>query len=276
MKKLALFLLVFALVAAACGGGDDDSATGTDGTSSKDDNRAASDDDSGSDDSDNDAATDDGSSSDDSSSGDGGGGSFCDQARALEEADFLSDMSLLSEDFFAETERALAQIIDDAPAEIRDDVATLLDGFRDLGATLEEYDYNLLDPELQQELEDLDTSTFEEAGSNIEDYLEQVCGIAPEPDTDEPVTTDGGSMGGLGDLDPSQLQAFTSDPAALTALLAGMGLDAETAECLATEAQDFDFENADLTEILNEPICDTSLGEILATIGVAIPTPPSG
>lgn len=141
--------------------------------------------------------------------GGGGGASldeFCDLAeRAQESSDDLDpafesgdpgDLEDALNDAVEDAEAAL----DAAPDDIKEAIETSVSGQKEFLRILEANDFDLVeaveDPDFNDLLEDRD---MERAGDDIEEYLEDECGIEPtsdtEPDTteaagEEPVTTD--------------------------------------------------------------------------------------
>lgn len=257
MKHFLAILLAFTLVAAACGG-DDDTAAGADSSSTTDDS-------SGDDSSGDDNSGDDNSGDDDGPEFSGGGsGSFCDKARSVDENDPLQNASILDgEQFFADMDETWGQVASMAPPEIKGDIDTLfrgLDVFKDL---FEKYGYNLLDPELQAEMEDFDSSELDVASANLDKYLEDVCGI----DRSSDIENSGPGLD-ITQIDPDALEDL--DPAGALALLTALGVDQETAECfveeLGDELEGFDPQNPDIS-ILSQPVCGTTLLALLGGLG---------
>ena len=105
---------------------------------------------------------------DDGGSGGGGGGggggdsAFCDQARALEEAE---EFDPSNEEAFEDAIDQARDALESAPDEIQDDVQVLLDA-------LEAFESG--------DFESIDTDELEQAGQNLDEYLRDQCGIDVE------------------------------------------------------------------------------------------------
>jgi len=126
---------------------------------------------------------------------------------------------------------------------------------------LEQYDYNFLDPDLQQGLEGIDTVAMDEAGASFASYMNNVCGIDFDAGTpDQP-----GSSAAPPALDPEGLQDLDADdPVAI--LQAIFGIDAELAQCLNDELGGLDPENID-SSMLTQQVCGTTLLEVVSGVG---------
>lgn len=99
---------------------------------------------------------------------DASAGDFCDLSREFDEKFDTAEPT------DAEATEALERLADAAPEEIEDDVRLIVDA---LDAVAEAG----TDPEALAALEEEFAGT-EEASSRVETYLDEECGIAPEPD----------------------------------------------------------------------------------------------
>jgi hypothetical protein len=96
---------------------------------------------------------------DDGGGGGGAGGDFCQQAEALDQR--LDD---------TETGDEIQDVVDelrrlDPPAAIEDDWNELLSAFENF------------DPDDPSSLENLDDERFDEASTNVDEYMQEECGI---------------------------------------------------------------------------------------------------
>jgi hypothetical protein len=96
---------------------------------------------------------------DDDGGGSGASGDFCEEAEALDQR---FDDSEAGEDF-QEVVDELQRL--DPPAEIEDDWDELLSAFENF------------DPEDPSSLENVDTERIDEASQNIDEYMQEECGI---------------------------------------------------------------------------------------------------
>jgi len=235
LKRILGPILALALMAGACGSADTATDTATDGS----DTGAAA---TQTDDS-NDASP----SDDETFSGDGSR-EFCEVARDFSENNPFENAGIPDEEFFNTAEALWSDVLDIAPSEIKDDFETTLSSFQEFEGIMEKYDYDFFDEALRAELGALDSSASNAAGARISAYLEDVCGVVGgfEPD-------DGGGVPVPEGLDPGGFGA--------------LGIDAETAECLSEQLGDqFDLESPDMS-ILTEPVCGTTLMEIITNMG---------
>ena len=196
----------------------------------------------------------------------GRGDDFCDLSRELDEADPFGDELNFNEDFFDEVDDILGRLISTAPSEIRGDMEVTRDGIRDFVEILEEYDFNIFDPELGAAMEDLDSDELDAAGDRITEFLESECGI-----TDDDSDSGDGAFGDPGD-DASFEELFgdlegLDDESSLTqAMMVLLGVDEETAKCLSEELGEFDTDDPD-PELLTKEVCGTTLLEIMTGVG---------
>jgi len=190
---------------------------------------------------------------------------FCGVARQFASSNPFGDLAAFDASAFAAIDEILTQAEDLAPPEIKDDVRVTRGAFNDFGALLEKYDFNFFDAELQVELEAMSTDALSDAGGRVSDYMRDECEI---------------NVGGGGDAqDPSSLPAPSAgdglvdelsdvegiDPA-IAALMQVLGVDAELAECLSVEFEDFDMDSPD-PAMLSKEVCGTTLLEILSSLG---------
>jgi hypothetical protein len=128
----------------------------------------------------------------------GGGGSasgedFCDDLRALSDAEvFGEDPDFSDPDSlrpaFEEARRALDALGDDVPSEIAGEFATVQGGLTGIIDLFEEYDYDLAalaaeattNPAITEQLESFGGAEFEAASERLSEYGEQECGIQPD------------------------------------------------------------------------------------------------
>lgn len=113
---------------------------------------------------------------------------FCDAAEALSGLDPTADVDLDSEDpgaamaeAFSEFTDGIAALQESAPSEIEADLELIGDGMTTLSDALEEADGDFMalafDPELAAQLEALDGPEFDQAATNIENYVSEECGF---------------------------------------------------------------------------------------------------
>jgi hypothetical protein len=127
---------------------------------------------------------------------------YCIRAR---EENSLEPIDPFSDDLEAEMQRyreALGMMVDNAPAEIRDDVELLAEVGFAMADLLEEYDYNLfaIPPEEAARLEALDTPELEAASRRLAEY----CGVELDETAGE-VGSGAGRAGSLPDEFPEAL-----------------------------------------------------------------------
>lgn len=192
-QRMITTLTVLMLLAAACGGGDDTSdptnaAAGTEAsTTTAASNSAAADD------------TTTTTAADTTTTtmapvAAGNDNQFC---RTAEETEALSDFDIFADDLEAEMQKFLDEIEtarDNAPDEIRDDVAVLAAAFRDFFDLLADYEFNMfaIDPDDERFAAfEAQTDALDEASRNIAAY----CGIDIDETLDDPA--DSGTDDGL-------------------------------------------------------------------------------
>jgi hypothetical protein len=184
MRKLLFVLLLVVVTFAGCGGGDDG---GTD-TGGDDSGSAAGTSEEGS-----------GGGNDTDFSG-SGSGDFCDLARKYDE-DFEDTGSASEPDDikkeYQELTAAIDELNDEAPDEIKADVATVREAFSTFYETLEKYDFDFTKiPEEEAEQLDLDSADIEAASNRVESYFEKVCKIDSDDDGDTDGVIDDGATSG--------------------------------------------------------------------------------
>jgi hypothetical protein len=110
----------------------------------------------------------------------------CRYARELEESGALSG-SDLSKEKFDQFEEAIGKMLDKAPDEIKGDLQKLGDAVSALRPIYEKYDYDeekiagaiTTDPDITKAFESISAPDIEAAGTRVDAYFEQVCGISP-------------------------------------------------------------------------------------------------
>lgn len=271
MRRVWLAMIIVAVLAVACGGSDSDTeATAGDGNGSSTSDSGGDGVDASTDEPAGDAADESADESDDGEPADeepadeepdpdfsgSGSGDFCATAREYEENDPLEDLSFFDgQAFFDAADELWNGILPDVPDEIRPDVEVIIDNFRQMRELGEKYDYDFFDEELSAEMEAIDQTGMEEATARFDAYLEDVCGITS-------VDTSGDGIGGDDiEIDPDQLGTSAEIVAQI------FNLDLETAECLVDELGDLNDPSAIDFSRLDEPICGTTLNEVLAGMG---------
>jgi hypothetical protein len=114
-----------------------------------------------------------------------GGGDLCASAEELRAA--TNDPSLpLDQARFDEFQQLLANVEEQAPDEIKDDMNVLADGFDRLREIFEEFDFNAeglseeQTAELSARADEIASDEFAAAGDAVNDYLSEECGISLE------------------------------------------------------------------------------------------------
>ncbi len=254
VKYVVGLLMSLALIAGACEGDDTsvgDSTSSAESATESDSSEAGTPPE--------DAAPEVDPPADEEFSGDGNG-EFCLRARGFREnGPIVTSSPLDGPEFFDEVEQEWAEVLEIAPSEIKGEFETTLAGFRDMRALMEEFDYNVFDEGFAAGFGAMDTSEFDAAGVRIGAYLEEVCGIAQNSDQPGP-----GMIFPEG-IDPEALENIS--PETVQGLFDQLGIDQETAECLAEEfGTDFDMENPDIS-LLTQEVCGTTLMEIITNLG---------
>ncbi len=275
MKKIWVLVAAFGMLAAACGGTstitvDDQTASSTGGDddagepASGDDGEPAdgeSDDSSGADDGDANQSSGNSSASND----------FCALAaeREAQESSF-DDINIFDPEevraAFDANLSLLAEAVQAAPEEIRDDLVTVgadLDRIYEVLDSID-FDFSQMTGDLDAELEEMPES--EAAGERIDAYVENVCGIDPDANedggpTDEEIREQAREAGAEEDLIKSALEE--------------VGLTGDQATCLS---QKLDFDDLaafgsddpplELLDVFTE--CGVSIQELAALGGSGI------
>lgn len=194
----------------------------------------------------------------------GGGGDWCDRALAFDDS-----VNLLDQDDFPTPEDLresfsavrddLDGLRDDAPSEIREDVELSLEGFGLLFDALDDADFNFFDIDIAA-FEAIDDPKFETATDNVQQYLEDECGLEPDDDTvtdngddpftdnssdddsvDDPVDSDdsddssGDDGDDEGDLFDQDLPTDGTVGDAIVDSLVDSGFTTDEAQCIANE-----------------------------------------
>ena len=132
-----------------------------------------------------------------------GSDDFCDKARdyaeKFEDAGDVENETELADDY-KEFSKAIDDLADDAPGEIKADVQVVQAAFADLNELLEKYDYDFSKITEEEAADiDLESPEIESANNRIESYFEKVCKI----DTDDDGDTDGKIESGDDTDDPA-------------------------------------------------------------------------
>ena len=258
ITRLWALAIVMALAATACGSGGTDTAETTSTTPVLGDDSSTTD--SPTTDSPSTTEIDQDFSGDDS-------GDFCATAREFDENDPFDNVGLtMGPGFFERAEELYGEVIAIAPDEIRPDFEASLDGIREMGAILDEYDYNFFDENLGAEMDALDTTALDASGERISVYLEEVCGIDSALDVDTPGALDGLFPEGI---DPADLEGLDLDSNAAQSIFESFGIDEELATCLSEEfGEDFDLDSAGADpSFMTQEVCGTTILEIISGIG---------
>lgn len=192
---------------------------------------------------------------------------FCDLAQDFEDSDpFGEDVDLDSfgPELFDRIDDVFDDLVDAAPSEIKADAELMKTTFREFADVLEEYDYNLFDPDLAVAMEDLDIDGIDAASERITVYMESECGIVSD-DSD----SDDSAFGSTDDSEPDGAQGAADDlvgledeELAIAAIMQAFGIDRDTAECLSEELPELDFDDPD-PALMTSPVCGTTLLEII-------------
>lgn len=199
---------------------------------------------------------------------------FCEKAREFDENEPFENVSLtIGPEFFEEAEELYGEVISIAPAEIRDDFESSLDGIRQMGTILEKYDYNFFDEALGAEMDALDTVALDASGQRIDTYLKEVCGIDNVLEDDTPDVLDGLLPEGIDPadlgIDPADLEGLEINPDAAQAIFDQFGLDEELVACLEQElGSGLDLDSAATDpSFMTQEVCGTTILEIISGIG---------
>ncbi len=204
---------------------------------------------------------------DSDSSSSGSAEDFCDLATELENSDPFGDdvgFDSFNKDFFDRIDDVFSRVSSAAPSAIKADTETMRDGFREFADLLDEYDYNLFDPDLGTAMENLDTAELDAASERVNTYVEDECGIdLSDGDDSTSGLTDDPAVQDLAE-DFSQLG---DDPAAIAGFIDAFGIDEELAECLSEELGNIDLDNPDAS-ILSKEVCGTTLFELITSLNL--------
>ena len=120
----------------------------------------------------------------------GGGGSasgsdLCTYAKQLEETTNPDSFSTMDKATFDKIDEIISNVQAKAPAEIKDDVATVAKNFQDVRAIFAQYDFDVskltsaatADPALTDKLQALNSDEFNAASHRVNTYLQEKCGI---------------------------------------------------------------------------------------------------
>jgi hypothetical protein len=120
----------------------------------------------------------------------GGGGSasdsdLCTYAKQLEETTNPDSFSTMDKATFDKIDEIISNVQAKAPAEIKDDVATVAKNFQDVRAIFAQYDFDIskltsaatADPALTDKLQALNSDEFNAASQRVNTYLQEKCGI---------------------------------------------------------------------------------------------------
>jgi hypothetical protein len=236
MKQLVVLMMSLALFGAACSNGDGGiTVAGDDGSSDTDSSEASSDSESG--------------------GGDSDSGDWCVDALSFDEAtDVLDSAEIPTADelraALESVEGRLDEIAASAPNAIKDDVETSFEGMRLLFDALADADYDFLSMDLAA-LDEIDDPKYEEAAENIEAYLEDVCGRAPDEPSDsgDDTSADDGAGDDTGFLDDDSGNVdLPTDGTVRDAIVEGLvasGFSESEASCLAETLSAEILANAD-------------------------------
>ena len=86
---------------------------------------------------------------------------------------------------FDKIDEIISNVQAKAPAEIKDDVATVAKNFQDVRAIFAQYDFDIskltsaatADPALTEKLQSLNSDEFSAASQRVNTYLQEKCGI---------------------------------------------------------------------------------------------------
>lgn len=120
-----------------------------------------------------------------SGGGSAGDGDLCSYAKQLEETTNPDAFSTMDKATFDKIEEIISNVQAKAPAEIKDDVATVAKNFQDVRAIFAQYDFDIAkltsaataDPSLTAKLEALNDDEFNAASQRVNTYLQETCGI---------------------------------------------------------------------------------------------------
>ena len=113
------------------------------------------------------------------------GGDLCSYAKQLEETTNPDSFSNMDKATFDKIDEIISNVQAKAPAEIKDDVATVAKNFQDVRAIFAQYDFDIAkltsaataDPSLTDKLQALNSDEFNAASQRVNTYLQDKCGI---------------------------------------------------------------------------------------------------
>jgi hypothetical protein len=120
------------------------------------------------------------------SAGSGGDDSdLCTYAKQLEQSLNPDSLSTPDKATFDKVQEIIANVQAKAPDEIKADVATVAENFKNVQAIFSQYDYDIAkltsavtaDPTLAQKLQALSGDDFNAASQRVDTYLQEHCGI---------------------------------------------------------------------------------------------------
>ena len=117
--------------------------------------------------------------------GSGGDSDLCTYAKQLEETTNPDSFSTMDKATFDKIDEIISNVQAKAPAEIKDDVATVAKNFQDVRAIFAQYDFDIskltsaatADPALTEKLQALNSDEFSAASQRVNTYLQEKCGI---------------------------------------------------------------------------------------------------
>jgi hypothetical protein len=205
MKRLAAPLFVSAFLVAGCGGGDERPATAKEGDA------------------------------------------FCEASEDVDDATKDLDGAFLSgdpddlEEGYGEALAASEAALKRAPKDILEVVTVLRTGQVALGELLEENDWDLAQAIEDKDFEELAADEeIEEASEELDEYLEDNCGIEPDEDEAESGSDDESESTIASDVDDALSDVITKDNfLQFYALGAGVEITDEMEDCFLEEVSDF-------------------------------------
>ncbi len=212
MKRILAMLFSIAMLASACSGGDGLAIETADGDSAT-----------SADSSDEDATAEERSSSSNSSSG----GDWCGRAIALDER--MENLESTDElESISQVRDSMQSMLSDAPNEIKGDFAIMLEGMDLMVDIFEDAGGEIFDADLSA-LAELSDAKYEDASNNIENYLEETCGLdfsESDVDVDDIISDDGNS--GYGNSDDENITI----PNGILDAFKDLGMSDEDADCI--------------------------------------------
>jgi hypothetical protein len=112
-------------------------------------------------------------------------GDFCAVAKQLEQSMTRESLSSPNKETFDKIEGFMSDLQAKAPAEIKDDLATVAQNLQDVKAFFAQYDFDIAkltsavqaDPSLAEKLQSLNDDEFNAASQKLDTYLQEKCGI---------------------------------------------------------------------------------------------------